>query len=29
MEKNECNLPKDWIELVKEAMTANITKRRF
>ncbi|MDR4949797.1 anti-repressor SinI family protein [Neobacillus cucumis] len=29
MEKNESNLPKEWIELVKEAMKANITKEDF
>ncbi|WP_423798067.1 anti-repressor SinI family protein [Neobacillus sp. SAB-20_R2A] len=29
MKKNEYDLPKEWIELVKEAMKSNITKEDF
>ncbi|MBS4215108.1 MULTISPECIES: anti-repressor SinI family protein [Neobacillus] len=29
MKKNESDLPKEWIELVKEAMKSNITKDDF
>lgn len=29
MKKNESDLPKEWIELVKEAMESNITKDDF
>lgn len=29
MDKNKFDLPKDWVELVKEAMKSNITKEEF
>ncbi|WP_462411653.1 anti-repressor SinI family protein [Neobacillus sp. Marseille-QA0830] len=29
MKRNESNIPKEWIELIKEAMKANITKEDF
>lgn len=29
MKKSESYLPKEWIELVKEAMKSNITKEEF
>jgi hypothetical protein len=29
MKKNESDLPKEWVELVKEAMKSNITKEDF
>jgi hypothetical protein len=29
MKKHESDLPKEWIELVKEAMKSNITKEDF
>jgi mevalonate pyrophosphate decarboxylase len=29
MKKNESELPKEWVELIKEAMKSNITKEDF
>jgi hypothetical protein len=29
MKKNESELPKIWVELIKEAMKSNITKEDF
>ncbi|MCQ6282833.1 anti-repressor SinI family protein [Bacillus sp. EB600] len=29
MKKNKSDLPKEWVELIKEAMQSNITKEDF